>query len=126
MSSILPFASGHHPVWSPMGNEIHAAIWDRVGLGKVQGFVREWASDWVARLNASEAARQEKFAQARQALHNPDDSTLTTLNLIADNSPDDWQRKEPLWDPKLPDLPLPPSHRSRSPAEKWAALAAGE
>jgi hypothetical protein len=104
-----------------MANEIHAAIWDYVGLGKVQGFVREWASNWVALVNAAEAKRQEKFAFARQALHYPDDRTL---NLIADNLPDDWQLKEALWDPKLPELPLPPSHRPRSPAEKWAALAA--
>ncbi len=121
MSSILPFACGPHPVWSPITNEIHAAIWDCVGLGKVQGFVREWASDWAARVNAAEGARQQKFACARQALHYPEDSTL---NLIADNLPDDWQLKEALCDPKLPELPLPPSHRPRSLAEKWAALSA--
>lgn len=121
MSSLLPFTSGSHPVWSPMANEIHAAIWDHVGLEKVQGFVREWASGWSAGLNAQEAARQQKFALARQALHSPDDSTL---NLIADNLPDDWQLKEALWEPVPPDLPLPPSHRPRSLAEKWAALAA--
>jgi hypothetical protein len=121
MSGILPSAS-NHPVWSPIAGEIHAVIWDRVGLKTVQGFVKEWASDWGAGVNDAEAARQEKFAWARQALHYPEDRTL---NLIANNLPDDWQLKEALWELKLPELPLPPlPHRRRSPAEKWASLAA--
>lgn len=126
MSSILPFASGPHPVWSPVANEIHAAIWDRVGLGKVQGFVREWASDWAARFKAAEPAQQETFARVRQSFHYPED---WTLNLIADNLPYDRQLKQArdaiwTWQPELPTLPLPPSHSPRSLAEKWAALAA--
>ena len=123
MSSILPFACGHHPACSPLANEIHAAVYDRVGLARVQGFVREWASDWVAQVNTAEAARQQEFARARQALHYPDDSTL---HLIAANLPDDEQLKlkEALWEPESAELPLPPSHNSRSKTEKWAALAA--
>ncbi|MEZ6081213.1 MAG: hypothetical protein R3C09_28525 [Pirellulaceae bacterium] len=122
MSGILPFADVYHPIWSPVANEIHAAIWDHAGLEIVQGFVRKWASAWVAKVSAAEAARQQKFAFARKALHFPDDKTL---NLIADNLPDDWQLKEALWDPELPELPLPPSsHSPRSLAEKWAGLAA--
>ena len=120
MSSILPFASRPHAVWSPMANEIHAAIWD-CGLEKVQGIVQEWASDRVAQFNAAEATRQEKFARVRQALHYPAD---WTLGLIADNLPDDRELREAIWEPVLSELPLPPSHRSRSPAEKWAALSA--
>ena len=108
MSSILPFACGPHPVWSPMANQIHAAIWDRVGLEIVQGFVREWASDWATRANASGAVRQQEFAFARQAFHYPED---WTLHLISENLSDDLRLKGALWDPSLPELPLPPTHR---------------
>ncbi len=126
MSSILPFACGHHQVWSPIANEIHAAIWDRVRLEVVQRFVRQWASDWVAKVNAAEAKQQPTFARVRQAFHYPED---WTLNLIADNLPYDQQLRLArdaiwTWQPELPDLPLPPSHRPRSLAEKWAALSA--
>ncbi len=126
MSSILPFACGHHPVWSPLANEIHAAIWDRERLEIVQGFVREWASGWVAKVNTAGAKQQETFARVRQSLHYPED---WTLSLIADNLPEDQELRQArdaawTWQPEFPELPLPPSHRPRSPAEKWAALSA--
>ena len=126
MSSILPFASGHHPVWSPIAGEIHDAIWDRVGREIVQGFVQEWASNWVNEFNATESSQQESLARVRQELHYPDDQTLP---LIANNLPYDRQMQQAIdailtWQPKLPALPLPPSHSPRSVAEKWAGLAA--
>ncbi len=121
MSGILPFADDYHPIWSPVANEIHAVIWDHVRLEVVQGFVGEWASDWVNDFNTPDPAQQESLARVRQKLHYPDDETL---HLLADNLPDDWQLKEALWQPKTPALPLPPSHNSRSLPEKWAGLAA--
>lgn len=121
MSGILPFADVYHPIWSPVANKIHAAIWDHVGLEVVQGFVQEWASKWVNDFNTPDPAQQESLARVRQELHYPDDETLP---LLADNLPDDWQLKEALWQPKLPALPLPPSHSSCSLPEKWAGLAA--
>lgn len=126
MSGILPSAS-NHPVWSPIAGEIHAVIWDRVGLEVVQGFVREWASNWLKKFNSAESSQQESLARVRQQLHYPD---YETLPLIADNLPYDRQMQQAIdaikdWQPWLPELPLPPSpHRPRSLAEKWASLAA--
>lgn len=124
MSGILPFAS-NHPIWSPIAGEIHAVIWDDVGLGKVHAFLEEWAKTWVADC-ITEDQQQENLARVRLELGFPED---WTLGLIADNLPDDKRIRQASdmlhdWQPKLPELPLPPSHRSRFAAEKWAALAA--
>lgn len=124
MPGILPFSS-YHPIWSPIAGEIHAVIWDGVGLGKVHVFSEEWAKTWVADC-ITEDQQQENLARVRLELGFPED---WTLGLIADNLPDDKRIRQASdmlhdWQPKLPELPLPPSHRSRFAAEKWAALAA--
>ncbi len=126
MSGILPFADVYHPIWSSLANEIHAAFWHRVGLEVVQGFVREWASNWVNEFNAAQSSQLESLARVRQGLHYPDDQTLP---LIPDNLPHNRQMQQAIdaikgWQPLLPTLPLPPSHKSLSLTEKWAALAA--
>ena len=54
----------------PAADEIHKAVWNRVGLATVQEFVREWASSWVAQVNGTEAARQEKLKLAQETLEN--------------------------------------------------------
>jgi hypothetical protein len=71
MSGILPFADVYHPIWSPVANEIHAAIWDRVGLEVVQGFVQEWASNWNAKANDAKAKLQEPWQALNPALPLP-------------------------------------------------------
>lgn len=105
----------------PAADEIHKAVWNRVGLATVQEFVREWASSWVAQVNGTEAARQEKLKLAQETLENwsgPEDAIPgERLYLL----PDDLQ--EAIWQSERL-LPLPPSHRPRSVVEKWAALAA--
>jgi len=58
MTGILPFAS-NHPIWTPIAGEIHAVIWDGVGLDIVQGFVRELTSNRNAKANGSKAMMQE-------------------------------------------------------------------
>ncbi len=101
MLGILPFACFQNPVWTPVAREIHAAIWDRVGLEIVQGRVREWATTWNDKAKAF-AIEQEKKNELRK------------------NDPD-WCSD---WFPVLPAVPLPPSNESISIAEKWASLAA--
>lgn len=61
MARILPFASSPDPVWTPIAEEIHAAIWDRVGLGPVQEHVREWAADWIDRRDNAEPEAVDSF-----------------------------------------------------------------
>lgn len=102
MSGILPFASAPHPVWTPVANEIQHVIWHLVGVGKVQGYVRDWARAWTVQAKCS-AIEQE----VQNALHG--------------NAPN-WSME---WHPVLPSMPLPPSSdRSLSVTEKWASLAA--
>ena len=71
MSGILPFADVCHPIWSPVAHEIHAIIWDRVGLDVVQGFVREWASTWNAEANDVKVTLQEPWQSLNPALPLP-------------------------------------------------------
>jgi len=53
MSGLFPFASGFHHVWSPFAEQIHAAVWERVGLSTVQGFVRQWSHEYESALYAA-------------------------------------------------------------------------
>jgi len=116
VKSVLPFASTSHDKLTPLTQQIHAAVWDCVGLAEVQEYVREWAADWLKRYKAIEAAGQEKAKMARQALADlPEGQGRDAL-------PEDLQMA--LYEPEPPELPLPPSHWPRSVAEKWAALAA--
>ena len=94
-----------------------------MGLAKVQEFVREWASAWVAQDNAIQATAREKARIAEQVLEHWSESLEITQEQCLDRLPEYLQ--EALREPEPPELPLPPSHRrARSLAEKWAALAA--
>ena len=101
MSGILPFASIQNPVWTPLAREIHSAIWERVGLEVVRGYVREWATTWNGKSKAS-AIEHEKQNELFK----------NEANWCSD------------WHPILPAVPLPPSSESISMVEKWASLAA--
>jgi hypothetical protein len=123
MAAFFPYASESHPVWSPLAEAIHKAVWGRVGLAVVQRFVRLWADD------RDEAGRRRDRAETAER------------NRIRAEVVDHWA--ESLGLPKvdcyglLPEAlellvqpraeqPLPPDHRATplSPVAKWAGLAA--
>lgn len=95
MSGLLPFALNRHDVWSPFAVQIHAAVWDRVGLERVQEYVRQWWAEW----QESQSRYASKVAELR-----PEDPSCRS--------------------PEAPTLPLPSPKCKRSSAEKWAVLAA--
>ena len=124
MASFLPFASDSDSGWVPLAQQIHEAVWDRVGLPTVQGFARQWADSY--RLAKDVAGRRD---DARRVFIEPWAESLglsfhecfDLLPVFFAHLPDELAPKN---DPPLPELPLPPDHRSRSPAEEWASLAA--
>ncbi len=124
MSSIFPFASEHHPVWSPLAVEIHTTVWDRVGLPTVQGLVRQWADSCRRAQDAvkcRERARREYLEPWAESLGLCLDQCFDLLPTFFAYLPEDLA---PRKDPPLPELPLPPDDRSLSLAERWAGLAA--
>jgi len=122
VNSVLPFSETPHGKLTPLAQDIHAAVWDRVGLAKVQGFVREWASAWVAQDNAIRTTAHEEARTTEQVLEHWSESLEITQEQCLDRLPEFLQ--ETFWEPEPPELPLPPSHRARSLPEKWASLAA--
>ncbi|NLF06358.1 MAG: hypothetical protein GX594_00020 [Pirellulaceae bacterium] len=112
---MLPFATDHHPVWSSFAAKIHNAVWDRVGLTAVQEHVCQWAADWNRRQD--DAVLQAEQSRDGWVPERPIVGTLHNqlVESVAPSGP---------YDPGPPPLPLPPDHRPRSLADKWASLAA--
>jgi len=121
MSRLLPVASGEHRVLTPLAHEIHEAVWDGVGLAKVQEFVAQWAGDYHKRSKAAQAAREKAQKECDRLQQVCDDAVAAGKDAAAVGR--EVRRAWPNI-PELPRLPLPPEHRVRSLAEKWAALAA--
>ena len=143
MADSRPLDSDLHNKLISLAEEIHDAVWDRMGLATVQEYVRQWAEEWQSRADSAAAAKEETWAAyegleqvALEVWHRMDFSPDITdserdieyLKMFRKHG-----RKSPLSCPKLPELPLPtceqqgqplPTRRERSPAEKWAALAA--
>ena len=132
MSSLLPFASEPHGVWSPFAREIHTVVWDNVGLPKVQEYVRQWAAEYGRLWDAWEAEKEKACTDNKH--YNPGSPQL--LRHIESNWSESLEIDErecrrllpPLLigakPPEEPSLPLPPAHREFAVAEKWAGLAA--
>jgi len=142
MSDDLPYASENHPIWSPLASDIHSVVWDRVRLEKVRAHVRQWAAEWqhanteyesrLAEWRGTVAASYPKLVgkgasypefvgdvvdkQSKKSLGLPPKKRVLLQRRILP----DW----PVLQSHEPELPLPPGHRSLSPTEKWAGLAA--
>ena len=122
--SLLPFAEKTHPVWSSFAAEIHAAVWDSVGLEKVQEFVRKWASNHQCAC--------DEYDRLISDYHRVSDENEPKIywsmflgvsaRRCAELLPKIAICEQPL--PQLPQWALPPRHGDISLSEKWAGLAA--
>ncbi len=116
MLRVLPFVSDFHPVWSPLAERIHAAVWKHVGLSTVQGLVQQWADEYSFAYDAAglrKRVREEIVANWAESLGISKSATFRLLpDVVAKRS--------------YPELPLPPDHDhdSLSLPEQWASLAA--
>ena len=132
MGSLLPLASEPHPAWSPFAAEIHAAVWEGVGLVKVQEYVRRWAAEYGRLWDAWEAEREKACTDNKH--YNPGSPQVhrQVESNWSDSLGVDERECRRLLPPLLigakppeePLLPLPPSHRRLSFIQKWAGLAA--
>ncbi len=121
MAKLFPYASEPHPVWSPLAEAIHEAVWDRVGLAIVQGFVGQWADD------RDEASRKQARAEAAERIRvriEVVDHWAESLGLPRADCYGLLPKALDMLTRPSPELPLPPDHDPLSPAAKWAGLAA--
>lgn len=132
MSGLLPFAPESHRVWSRFAADIHATVWDRVGVEKVREFVRCWGAT-LKRGPLSPA--WDAWETAGRGVKDPDRVTAEVTEHWGDSLEVDEEERRQLLPPSIPDrpdestpsdlrLPLPLSHDRRSTEEKWATLAA--
>lgn len=131
MSGLLPFALQPHSVWSPFAAEIHAAVWDRVGLERVQELVRCWGA---ALKRGPLSPAWDAWETAWRGSTYPDRVIAEVMEHWGDSLEVDEEERRQLLPPSMPDrpdestpsdlrFPLPPSHDRRSTEAKWAALA---
>jgi hypothetical protein len=137
VSELFSFASESDPVWSRLAAEIHTIVWDRIGVEKVRDIVRQWASEWNRRRDRAIKQAEEEWQRTGKGL--PGTPHCRRHNMGLCRGPDHLGPFQPwlpgdcpsLWlvpsapdFPPDPELPLPLSHRKRTPAEQLVALAA--
>ncbi len=139
---LFPFACETHPLWISLAEEIHAAVWDRVGLLKVQVIIRQWADEWKRQQGELHARTLSDWKQGRDEAEEIERELTADIDRQLSNSrlppsilADLTKRRESLiaerrrtpfpYSPPDPPLPLPPEdNKVYSLPEKWAGLAA--
>jgi hypothetical protein len=132
MAEHFSYASEPHPVWAPLAAKIHEAVWDDVGLEKVQGFVRQWAEEFNQREAEVKKAQEDWKRKAKKLTDKAPERfcqhQLAQAKLL-ENNPKHVCQPYPVKMVSTPcppnlELPLPPPHRTLSKLEQWADLAA--
>jgi hypothetical protein len=80
MVKLFSFAPEPHPVWSPLANEIHAAVFDRVGVEPVREHIRKWAVELNQQCVKAQQVQDDWRRKAKQLVDKAPERLRPYLN----------------------------------------------
>jgi len=120
-------------VWSLLADKIHEAVWQRVGLEKVQGFVRQWAGDWNQQQESRQQAQDDWRRKAKQLIEAASKRyEKQGEGFVVSPFPLEPAPGSTLPEVRMVGVPYPPDlewlipllHRKYDVPEQWAVMAA--